>query len=327
MVTASGLPASSGCSGLPGAPLPEPSVAHRHCGLGHVLPQGPLPFGHLPWQHLSCPGVSEVVAPLSLWRPHLRWTGLFQEGGAAAKVRTPQELPGPGAPSHGDALLRGGPGPRWPAPMAKRTVPSSSGPRSLGRRVFGPAAPLSPSEWTLHQDIAAWVHLQGPVVEAARPRQGFTCSRWALNLSAAGKCWNTRRPLTDLSQRKTRRQRRRKWERGRSLSYRRLPLPPPCPSPLLPADSGRYPPAPRLPGHLYARPLPVRKINLGSSVLATQKWRGEGRERQGKLWRWRMRHRFHKCMHMSKVTQLYTFILCTFCTSIYLNSTILKRCC
>ena len=57
-------PASSGCSGLPGAPLPEPSVAHWHRGLSHVLPQGPLPFGHLSRQHLTCPGVSEGVAPL-----------------------------------------------------------------------------------------------------------------------------------------------------------------------------------------------------------------------------------------------------------------------
>ena len=29
-----------------------------------------------------------------------------------------------------------------------------------------------------------------------------------------------------------------------------------------------------------------------------------------------MLHRFHKCIHMSKVIQLYTFILCSFCTSV-----------
>ena len=74
------------------APRCTPPWAFR--GSGHVLPQGPRPLGHLPQQHLSCPGVSEVVAPLSLRRPHLRSSGLFQEGGAAAMVRTQQKRRG-----------------------------------------------------------------------------------------------------------------------------------------------------------------------------------------------------------------------------------------
>ena len=68
-------------------------------------------LGTFPGNTSPAPECQRGWPPLSLRHPHLRWTGLFQEGGAGAKVRTPQERPGPGAPPHGDALLRGGPGP------------------------------------------------------------------------------------------------------------------------------------------------------------------------------------------------------------------------
>ena len=79
------------------APRCTPPWAFR--GSGHVLPQGPRPLGHLPQQHLSCPGVSEVVAPLSLRRPRLRSSGLFQEGeprrrcGLSRSARVPGRSP------------------------------------------------------------------------------------------------------------------------------------------------------------------------------------------------------------------------------------------
>lgn len=105
-VTASRLPRLQRLIRFLGARLPGPSAARA---MSSHKDHGRL--GTFPSNTSPAPGVSEVVAPLSLRHPHLRSSSLFQEGGAAAKVRTQQKRPGPRALPRGDALLRGGPRP------------------------------------------------------------------------------------------------------------------------------------------------------------------------------------------------------------------------